>query len=183
MLSILVALTGVVKEGEDPVAWVRANYCSEAVESSTQLTYIEEVIGYKIASKVYSMLGRGGYRSGGAYGSSLDYYDAWEPNGSKTRTYHNYLPPAPQHTAGASQRAWDPVGEGKKGENSDLRTDEWGNLWKRETGKYGGTQWVFWGKPEEVVVGKGEEKEPVGPTRGRRKKRRRKGRQRHRRVS
>ena len=178
-LSILAALTGVVKDGEDPVAWVRTHYCKEAVESETQLRYIEEVIGYEIPSRVYPLFrGSGGsaYGSGSAYG----HYDTWDATTGKTRTYHNYTPPKPNHTAGASQRAWEPVGT-KKDDPADLRTDEWGNLWKREVGKYGGVQWIFWGKPEEVILKKGEDREPSHPHR-RRGKRRRKGRQRHRRV-
>lgn len=38
--------------GSDPVAWVRDNYCPEAVESAAQVAYIEKVTGLKVKEKL-----------------------------------------------------------------------------------------------------------------------------------
>lgn len=43
VLSILSVLMGVVKKTEDPVKFIRENYCKEAVETITQINYIKEV--------------------------------------------------------------------------------------------------------------------------------------------
>lgn len=48
-LSILASLSGQVPEGDDPVAWVRKNYCQEAVESWAQVDYIEHMTGAKVS--------------------------------------------------------------------------------------------------------------------------------------
>jgi hypothetical protein len=61
-LSILSVLSGDVKENEDPIAWLRNKYCKEAVESWTQIDYIERIIGWEIASQPAGMLRtKGGY--------------------------------------------------------------------------------------------------------------------------
>ncbi len=49
MLSIFAALTGATKG--DPVQFVRDHYCKEAVETATQIRYIEEVTGRKIEAE------------------------------------------------------------------------------------------------------------------------------------
>jgi len=47
MLAIFAALTGAAKG--DPVQFVRNHYCQEAVETHTQIKYVEEVTGRKVA--------------------------------------------------------------------------------------------------------------------------------------
>ena len=44
-LAILGSLLGVIPIGEDPGAWVRSVYCGEAIESLSQITYIEKITG------------------------------------------------------------------------------------------------------------------------------------------
>lgn len=60
-LSILAGLNGFHKaEGFiDPVAFVRAKYCHDVVESSEQITYVEEITGIPIKSKGSFVLGYG----------------------------------------------------------------------------------------------------------------------------
>ena len=48
ILAILVWLAGIVQEKEDPVEWVRENYCCKAVETADQIEYIEYVIGHEV---------------------------------------------------------------------------------------------------------------------------------------
>ncbi len=50
MLAILAVLLGQVKKGKCPVAWVRKNYCKEAVESNSQADYVEEITGVMVAA-------------------------------------------------------------------------------------------------------------------------------------
>ncbi|KKL20897.1 hypothetical protein LCGC14_2450880 [marine sediment metagenome] len=59
MLAILAAKLGKVKKGDCPVAWVRGVYCKKAVESNSQLDYIERVTGMKVPSEA-SGIGLGG---------------------------------------------------------------------------------------------------------------------------
>lgn len=46
-LAILAVLLGHVPVGACPVEWVRENYCDEAVESNSQLNYIEAITGWE----------------------------------------------------------------------------------------------------------------------------------------
>ncbi len=50
MLAILSVLFGVIKGKKCPVAWVRKNYCKEAVESRDQRDYIEYVTDVKVTA-------------------------------------------------------------------------------------------------------------------------------------
>lgn len=50
-LAIIAALGGAMPETADPVAWVRANYCEEVVESRSQLLYIEAITGHDVREK------------------------------------------------------------------------------------------------------------------------------------
>lgn len=55
--AILCSLAGLIPEGQDPVAWLRNKYCHQAVESDSQLDYIEEITGRKCvvaAAKSYT---------------------------------------------------------------------------------------------------------------------------------
>lgn len=48
--SILASLCGAVPEDRDPVAWLRKQYCHNAVESDDQVEYIEHVTGRKVTA-------------------------------------------------------------------------------------------------------------------------------------
>lgn len=50
ILSILAELSGACGK-KDPVLWVRKRYCDQAVESTSQLSYIEEVTGRRTTAK------------------------------------------------------------------------------------------------------------------------------------
>lgn len=50
-LAIVASLMGVKMEGRDPVEFIRWNYCKEAVETRSQIDYIEEITGRKIKKK------------------------------------------------------------------------------------------------------------------------------------
>lgn len=50
-LAIIGCLSHAIPFEDDPIAWVRANYCPEAVESQTQIGYVEFVTGRRSASK------------------------------------------------------------------------------------------------------------------------------------
>ena len=54
-LSILASLAGLVPEKKDPVRWVRKRYCVEAVESSTQIAYVEKITGRKVTVPASSL--------------------------------------------------------------------------------------------------------------------------------
>lgn len=49
-LSIIAQLLGEVPTGEDPVKWVRARYCENAVETIEQLAYVESVSGVPVTA-------------------------------------------------------------------------------------------------------------------------------------
>lgn len=51
-LSIVAALSGHVEDSECPVAYVRAHYIDDAVESDEQLTYVEKITGIRVMSTV-----------------------------------------------------------------------------------------------------------------------------------
>ena len=46
-LAVVLNLLGVI-EDEDPVAWVRKNYCEKTVESESQITYVEKMTGLEV---------------------------------------------------------------------------------------------------------------------------------------
>ena len=70
--SIIAALSGAVPEGESPIEFIRRKYCNEAVETQTQIDYINKVLGAKYADKPS---GFSTYDpSGGYYGSSTGKY-------------------------------------------------------------------------------------------------------------
>lgn len=51
-LSVLAALGGLIGKRKDPVVWVRRQYCDSAVESSSQLDYVETITGRKVRAKL-----------------------------------------------------------------------------------------------------------------------------------
>jgi hypothetical protein len=69
--AILATLSGLVDHyQEDPVKWLRDKYCYEVVESTAQVTYIEEMTGARIDEKpagLWTMAGVGG--ASGSYGT------------------------------------------------------------------------------------------------------------------
>lgn len=69
-LAILAALSGKVKMGDCPVAWVRKRYCEATVESEAQLDYIEAVTGRKVFSEATGFSFTGGTAYAGS-GQSL----------------------------------------------------------------------------------------------------------------
>jgi hypothetical protein len=66
-LAILAALNDFhhMDKARDPVAWVRKHYCKEAVESGTQIEYIEEITGATVHAR--PGFNWGGYAHGQAY--------------------------------------------------------------------------------------------------------------------
>lgn len=52
-LAILAGLMGAVKD--DPVKFIRENYCKKAVESNAQLKYVEEVTGIEVREKIHEV--------------------------------------------------------------------------------------------------------------------------------
>jgi len=69
-LSILAGLTGRCKS--DPVAFVRDNYCEKAVESKSQVKYIEHITGIKVNTKIDKKIY--GYQSSLNLDNGHDYY-------------------------------------------------------------------------------------------------------------
>ena len=69
-LSILAALGGACGK-RDPVLWIRKQYCDNCVESTTQISYIEEILGRKIHAQPTSLWSRAG-TTYSSYGSSTD---------------------------------------------------------------------------------------------------------------
>ena len=72
--AIICALTGLCPEGEDPVAWLREKYCSNAVESDSQIKYIELITGRKVTAAIakhHSYNVWNGYGSYPQHGSAL----------------------------------------------------------------------------------------------------------------
>jgi len=49
-LAIIATLLGCVPKGECPVKWIRDRYCSHAVETTSQLIYIEKITSRKVTS-------------------------------------------------------------------------------------------------------------------------------------
>lgn len=64
-MTILAVLADVVSEHQDPVVWLRKKYCTEVVESASQIDYIEKITGKKIIAKPAWI--------GSRYGSYADY--------------------------------------------------------------------------------------------------------------
>lgn len=50
-LAILASLSGACKKTDDPVAWVRKVYCEDAVETKSQIDYVEAITGCEVAVK------------------------------------------------------------------------------------------------------------------------------------
>ncbi len=50
-LVIVGCLTGVIPKDVDPVTWVRERYCPQAVESSSQVSYITLITGRAVTAK------------------------------------------------------------------------------------------------------------------------------------
>lgn len=58
--AIIASIAGLVPDGDDPVEWIRKVYCEKAVESVSQLDYIEKITGRKVLAgpaKAYSYKG------------------------------------------------------------------------------------------------------------------------------
>lgn len=73
-LAIIVDLLGYVPVGTDPVVWVRERYCQEAVETASQLRYIEAMTGSKVTAPIHSS-----WAGGTSYHSAQDgTTKAWE---------------------------------------------------------------------------------------------------------
>lgn len=50
-LAILAYLSGQTSKKKDPVSWVRAHYCPQAVETGAQIEYLERVLNRKITAQ------------------------------------------------------------------------------------------------------------------------------------
>ena len=75
-VAIIASMLGVVPEGADPVEWVRAKYCDEAVETDEQLDYVELITGRQVlvaASKWSALPYNYGNYTGSKY-TGDDYY-------------------------------------------------------------------------------------------------------------
>jgi len=71
MIAILAGLTGQLKKDECPVLWARKHHCKKAVETNSQLNYIEEITNCKVeanASDTYSKAI--GFKGGAHYSSN-----------------------------------------------------------------------------------------------------------------
>lgn len=51
-LSILASLFGVVPDGICPVTYVRDHYCKKAVESDSQISYVQKITGVKVTAEI-----------------------------------------------------------------------------------------------------------------------------------
>lgn len=90
-LAILASLSGVTKQ-KDPIAFVRKKYCSEAVESWSQLAYIRRITGVKIDSLPASTFKKSSYGTGPITPSTT----VLDPNNVQTddtKPYGNTIPP------------------------------------------------------------------------------------------
>ena len=74
-LSILAGLTGKCKS--DPVKFIRKHYCDKAVESVSQIKYIEEITGIKVDAKISKEIY--GYQSSLNPNDKHDYYEYYTP--------------------------------------------------------------------------------------------------------
>lgn len=83
-LSILVALSGAIKEDEDPVEVIRKIYCDDAVESTAQITYIERITGFTVKEEPNY-----GTALGTPYGSSTTTVPSWAGSDLPYGSYHN----------------------------------------------------------------------------------------------
>lgn len=76
-LSILAILMEAVPPKEDAVLWLRDKYCQKIVESSAQLTYIEDMTGTKVKAKssfVWSSYGVTDYETKGTINGSTSMF-------------------------------------------------------------------------------------------------------------
>lgn len=71
-LAILGCLLGFIPATDDPVAWVRAHYCVNAVESYAQIQYIERITGRKVQEQPGQVYPQ---RSGHAFGHHAAFLD------------------------------------------------------------------------------------------------------------
>jgi len=66
VLLALALVAGAVPEGTDPVTWLRGVYCEEALETTRQITYLEEVFSFKTKEKALPLVAWGGTTVGTA---------------------------------------------------------------------------------------------------------------------
>ncbi len=97
MLAILAAKLGKVKKGDCPVDWVRERYCKKAVESTSQLDYIERVTGMKVPSEA-SGIGLGGQGTTAALPYPYTGSAAHHSNAQAAKTGANPTHPSPTTT-------------------------------------------------------------------------------------
>ena len=100
-LAILAALGGALPKDTDPVAWVRKEYCTRAVETASQITYIETITGLPVteAPRPY-MTGYAPRQYGTQYGGYQGGYTPPAPS-----TYQHSQPPPEPGTTAASTKA------------------------------------------------------------------------------
>lgn len=82
-LSILASLSGVVPKGGDPIDWVRRNYCGEAVESWSQVEYVQKITG-----ELSSCIPAAHKKKGGKYGAQFPLWSQ-DANGKWMADYGN----------------------------------------------------------------------------------------------
>jgi len=78
-------------KGADPVQWVRDNYCSEAIETKSQIAYIERITGRPSTCKPkepvmsYDGTVSGGYDYGKPYGWESNKPSSYSPENDASR--------------------------------------------------------------------------------------------------
>ena len=84
-LVLLAHFYRAIPKGDDPVAWVREAYCESAVETNSQLDYIELVTGRKTSCKpawAPAPVVKGDYRGSSVFddmGGDWNMVDGWKP--------------------------------------------------------------------------------------------------------
>lgn len=53
VLTALALAANAVPKKADPIIWMRANYCDHAIESNTQLAYLEQLFDFKTLATAY----------------------------------------------------------------------------------------------------------------------------------
>jgi hypothetical protein len=77
-LAILAHMWGQIPKGADPVAWLRAAYCADAIETAEQIAYVERMTGRTSASKpkmpaMAAIVGPGSWKNDDIYDYGVGY--------------------------------------------------------------------------------------------------------------
>ncbi len=86
-MAILGNYAGELQKGEDPVQWIRDVYCHKAVESKSQLDYVEKITGRKTECDIVPV-NYGNYHGQGEFYNSKT--GKWEKPGAKDKDVPGY---------------------------------------------------------------------------------------------